>query len=288
MKICALTITKDENIKYIYEWVDYHYNLGVDHFFILDNNSSDSKLSINDKRITIIPFNDIQFVKPQWIQIRFAYNYAIRYIFNLDYDYMIAIDPDEYFTSKYQSIKEYVQYEMINKDINCTRIRYNTYDDNNIIYEKDVDTMFNSCTTIQKKQRCSFNIFDNLSSGFKTIVKIYPFNDYENKEEVYFIHGPNFENNIKYSDIWQDPNIAAINHYRLGCLEKYIKRKVKSQGFKIMDDNDRNIVSDYFSINAVTIEKIDAFYSICKENNVELTNDEINTLENFRNEYAND
>lgn len=41
MKICALTITKDENIKYIYEWVDYHYNLGVDHFFILDNNSSD-------------------------------------------------------------------------------------------------------------------------------------------------------------------------------------------------------------------------------------------------------
>ena len=39
ISICLLT--KDEN-KYLKEWVQYHLSIGIDHFYIYDNNSDQS------------------------------------------------------------------------------------------------------------------------------------------------------------------------------------------------------------------------------------------------------
>jgi hypothetical protein len=298
MKNCILTITKDDNFNYLTHWIDYHLKIGFDHIFIIDNNLYENKLNINNDKVTILPYYNVIFEQPIFLNISICYLYASLYICKLNYDYMLIIDVDEYFYSKYNNVNDFVINEMYNNDINHCVIKWETYDDNNIIYEKDVINPIKSFTHVQNKINCSFDIFENCASGCKTFYKLYNLTEYNfninehdilNNIGILNIFEPHTYNNRcniykngKCTNI--DPSVAVIKHYRFRCLENFIKRKIKSQGFKIKDYqniNISNMVKDFFSINQVTMEKIIAFKEICKENNVDLNENELQELNNY-------
>ncbi len=89
-KIGICLIVKDEN-DYLQEWLDHHRAIGIDHFFIYDNNSRIpiNKTIINNKDVTIkIWTNDELNTQSR------AYEDCCKR--NLDYDYIAFIDTDEF------------------------------------------------------------------------------------------------------------------------------------------------------------------------------------------------
>ncbi len=92
LAVCA--IVKNEG-HYIYEWLLYHYVVGVRRFFIYDNNSNDNTVS----EIERVPFSDLITVL-RWPQIPgqlSAYNDAIER-FRDQADWCAFIDCDEFLT----------------------------------------------------------------------------------------------------------------------------------------------------------------------------------------------
>jgi hypothetical protein len=90
--VSVVAIVKDEEI-YLDEWIAYHVSIGVEHFFIFDNNSTDNTRQILRKHITLGLVTLIDWpMRPGQI---FAYNYAIK-IFGHTSSWMALIDIDEF------------------------------------------------------------------------------------------------------------------------------------------------------------------------------------------------
>jgi hypothetical protein len=90
MKIAICLIIKDEN-DYLQEWLNHHRSMGVDHFFIYDNQSTIpiSKTLSNETDVTIKIWTDNEIAS----QCR-AYKDCCNY--NSEYDYIAFIDTDEF------------------------------------------------------------------------------------------------------------------------------------------------------------------------------------------------
>jgi hypothetical protein len=97
MKFGLCLIIKNEN-QYLDEWLNYHRTIGIDNFFIYDNNS-DTPININDSDVSIIPWSDNQIGS----QSR-AYQHCCSN-FN-SFDFIGFIDTDEFYESKSMKIKE--------------------------------------------------------------------------------------------------------------------------------------------------------------------------------------
>ena len=132
MKTCILSIQRYENIKDLYEWIDYHINLGFDKIFIMDNNDEQDKLIINNNKVYIIPYYGQHNNHNDWIWQREAYNYGFDYIRNFSsYDWILIIDIDEFITfrSKYENINNFIEIECINKGLDNIEIKWELYND---------------------------------------------------------------------------------------------------------------------------------------------------------------
>lgn len=91
-RVSIVAIIKNE-AAYIEEWVKYHLVVGIDHFYIFDNGSTDGTLEllepyIRNNKITLIDFPGFR------MQIK-AYNTAIRKFKN-ESKYIAFIDADEF------------------------------------------------------------------------------------------------------------------------------------------------------------------------------------------------
>lgn len=93
IKVCIHTIAKNEN-RYLPEWLEHHRKIGVDHFFIYDNNTKDGEV-IDDSA------DDITVVKT-WRDVCFG---GIEHIimqdfyysdYTKEYDWVAFIDVDEF------------------------------------------------------------------------------------------------------------------------------------------------------------------------------------------------
>ena len=91
-RLSILTIIKDE-ARYLPEWIEYHRILGVEHFFIFNNNSTDDISSvlrkyINYGLVTLVewPFHPGQV---------YAYSYGLR-VFGALSEWVAVIDIDEF------------------------------------------------------------------------------------------------------------------------------------------------------------------------------------------------
>ncbi|WP_342150770.1 glycosyltransferase family 92 protein [Methylorubrum sp. SB2] len=90
--VSVVAIVKDEET-YLEEWIAYHVAIGVEHFFIFDNDSTDNTRRLLRKYITLGLVTLIDWpMKPGQI---FAYNYAIK-IFGHTSKWMALIDIDEF------------------------------------------------------------------------------------------------------------------------------------------------------------------------------------------------
>lgn len=94
-KIAVCLIVKDEN-DYLQEWLAHYRNIGVDHFFIYDNNSQ-IPIELKDQDVTVIKWTDDAFAS----QLR-AYTNCCH---NTEYDYIGFLDTDEFYMSKTMNIK---------------------------------------------------------------------------------------------------------------------------------------------------------------------------------------
>jgi hypothetical protein len=98
MKIAICLIIKDEN-EYLQEWIDYHRSIGIDHFFIYDNESKEP-VKDNSKDVTVKLWTDN-------IHASQCRAYKDCCINNSNYNYIAFIDTDEFIMlNGYSNIKD--------------------------------------------------------------------------------------------------------------------------------------------------------------------------------------
>ena len=92
-KVCIHTVAKNEN-RYLPEWLEHHRKIGVDHFFIYDNNTKDGEV-VDDSAadVTVIKtWRDVCFSGIQHIIMQDFY-YSD---YTKEYDWVAFIDVDEF------------------------------------------------------------------------------------------------------------------------------------------------------------------------------------------------
>ncbi|WP_304467585.1 glycosyltransferase family 92 protein [uncultured Muribaculum sp.] len=102
-KVSLCLIFKDEE-PYLKEWIDYHILIGVDHFYLYNNNSSDRFMEvlspyIAQGKVTLIDFPE------KYAQVK-AYRHCYE-TFHTETEWLGYIDADEYINLiKYDSLKD--------------------------------------------------------------------------------------------------------------------------------------------------------------------------------------
>ncbi len=122
LSVCA--VFKNES-KYLKEWIEYHRLIGVDHFYLYNNNSVDRSLSvlkpyIEKGIVTLIHWPDRvneqceKFVWPLGIQVS-AYENAIKWVAPQETKWLAILDIDEFLIpiggyTLNEMLKKYSQY----------------------------------------------------------------------------------------------------------------------------------------------------------------------------------
>jgi hypothetical protein len=97
-----VALVKNE-AQYIQEWLEFHFMLGVQHFYIYDNNSSDSTVDLL-KRYDAV--TTIAWPQEEAKTQRVAYAHALS-TFGSDSRWMVFIDADEFvFPARYDTLPE--------------------------------------------------------------------------------------------------------------------------------------------------------------------------------------
>ena len=260
MKTCILSIQRYENIKDIEEWLDYHFNLGFDHIFLMDNNDEKDALQINKDNLTIIPYYGQRNDGTDWVWQREAYTFGIEYIKQFDYDWISIIDIDEFITLfNHNNIQDFIQEECINKGFDNIELIWQLYNDDNKIYHKD-EYNGNILNTYQFYFQPDINKvntkdkFCYMRGYTKFIGKIKP--------ELYYKESAHYPANELYdNDIYKwnvcDPNIAVLKHYKYKSLEDFISLKCKQRNYVTSPHGSTWKYSrTYFEDNYVSINKI--------------------------------
>ena len=100
-------IAKDEE-RYIREWLEYHRMVGIDHFYIYDNESQPSFKRILEKYIDSGLVTYIDY--PGKLMQMNAYNHALKH-FKFETEYMAFIDADEFLVPvKFKTIPEEIDF----------------------------------------------------------------------------------------------------------------------------------------------------------------------------------
>ena len=110
ISICAMY--KNE-AKYLLEWIEYHRMIGVDHFYLYNNNSTDNHLSLIEPYINegIITYNeyvvDITNVGHMnaFKDVNYPYNHCPQ-TYKLESKYIAFIDIDEFIVLRSENIHQ--------------------------------------------------------------------------------------------------------------------------------------------------------------------------------------
>lgn len=196
ISVCLLT--KNEN-KYLKEWIEYHRGIGIDHFYIYDNNDD---LSISDeiyeycdkKNVTVTPW--LTYCNHMQIE---AYNDCLQK-FGQENEWIAFIDTDEFIHCDNISnmLEKYQQYDYI-------RIPWVMYNANGHLKYEDVPVRDRFKTTME----CP-SIYKNYA--YKSIVR-------PSKIKHMDVHSPSlcYDNYILASDI-------TLDHYYTRSLEEWTEK----------------------------------------------------------------
>ena len=262
MKTCILAIQRYENIKDIEEWLDYHFNLGFGHIFLMDNNDEKDALQINKENLTILPAYDICVEIGDSTWQCDAYNTGLNYIRNLNekYDWIAIIDIDEFirlFT--YRNINDFIINECINKNKDNIELKWRLFNDNELIYFKEsyhgnIQNTFTQYFPINNMKYNDYDNFYDMQCFIKFIGKLKP--------ELYFSTSPHYPAKELYDKgIYQwnlcDYNIGVIDHYKYKTLEDFIIGKCKCRNYvKSVHGSTWKYTRTYFEDNNISINKI--------------------------------
>ena len=271
-KIAVLTIAKNE-AKYIKEWIDYHRDLGVDRFFIINNDELG-----NDEMQNIITENN----KNDIVQLRVpgadglakigmqegAYNSVLNQVIRRynDIKWLAVIDIDEFLYLGGMKIKDYLNQDKFS-DTDVIHLNWRLYGDNgNVLYEdRPVQERFT--------KQCQLNVMYNdeearkgvLENMFvKSIVRMTDKKTYLRPHHSYVENGvcrrgDGTLSDIRYAAEQLVNDECYIKHYNCKSLEEYIDRRCLPT---ITDVNYKTPVDAvtrlrwYFNQNEKTPEKV--------------------------------
>ena len=220
-KLGLLAIIKNEEM-IINEWIEHYLWQGVDHFYIIDNGSTDAtknKLQpYIDKGIISYFYLDEKYKQEEY------YNYILNLYIKNNCDWLIICDADEYFYNrkKGKNIKTYVNKLNI-KDVNSITLNWKMFGSNG--YDKQP-------SNIRKSFLYKWKV---LHENVKTIINV----DLTNK---IIIHDHQFTSGEKILN----PEELALNHYPIMSKEYFSKVKMtRGAADTIHHENVRNW--DYFN-----------------------------------------
>ena len=262
---CILAIQRYENIKDIEEWIDYHLQLSFDKIFIMDNNDETSPLILNENnQVEIIPYYGQRNDGNDWKWQREAYNYGFNYIRNKYkdcYQWISIIDIDEFIELKIESnIKDFIQHELINNNLDNIELKWELYNDNDIIYHKPE---FDGNVLNTYTYKFPINLSNNWNSPWKFInMKLYTKFIGKFKDELYYFESAHHPANILYENgiyHWNlcNSSIAVCRHYKYKSLEDFISKKCIYRNYVTsVHGSTWKYTRTYFEDNLTSINKI--------------------------------
>ena len=271
-KIAILAIAKNE-APYIKEWLDYHRNMGVDKFFIINNDDEDNDTMYNILEAENKAKNDIVQVNiPGAEELKKvgmqegAYNAVYQQVIkqHSDVKWLAIIDIDEFLYFDGKSAKEYLAQPVFN-DTDVIHVNWRLYGDNGQIrYEdKPVQERFpNQCplnVSYNSDERAK-GIYENMF--IKSIVRL------TDKPIKICAHTTFVQNGITrrsdgtvstnpwFESISTDNNY--VKHYNTKSLEEYIDRRCVSTSTDVAHGviNAKTRLEWYFNENEKTPEKL--------------------------------
>lgn len=277
IRVCLCTNGKKENL-YVREYVEHYKNYGVDKIFIYDNNDENGerfedsiKDYINMGFVEIINYRGLISPQAQVYKNCYKNNYK-------KYDWLIFFDMDEYiYLKNFKNIKTYLKKKRFNK---CQRIQLNWifHTDNNLLCY-DNRTLAKRFPEREKKAR------GKKKGGFQGVKSILKGNIETNIYDVHILNqnltGCDGFGKIKYiqsiaTNISDFENFY-IDHYYSKSTEEFVNKLMRGSAVHGFDLNHKmKRIDVYFSINEVTLDKIDY---IEKKTNLNLSK--------FRNQLTN-
>jgi len=268
MKAVICAIAKFE-YNYIYEWVEYHLNLGFDKIVIYDNNDIDGE-RYDDLLSEFIKKGQVELrdVRGKRAMQRVVYN---EFYHEGDFDWVAIIDIDEFISpnrAKYKSIKELIAK---NSEADAIFLYWQTYGDAGKTYVNNINAKTNKPISILNqysipadKNALIDNAIKRQNAWGKSIIKGGLPIKYLHE---HFVTDPN---NLKYVDcfgnranpylFYPDENFVEstykecyIKHIYTKSLFEYIDCKVRRPAANSMSE--MHFPSKYFKVNEITEEK---------------------------------
>lgn len=279
MKTAIIAIARYER-RYMEEWFEYHSDLGINKFFIINNEDEDDKNQetlLNKLKqtydITVINVRGPEALKKIGMQ-RGAYNYAYNYIRMNEpvvgkVDWVTFIDLDEFLWLDGKRIDEFLSNPVFN-DTNLIHLNWRIYNDNDQMY-------YNAAAPVQKRftKMCPLNASYNgdekakgvLENMFvKQILRVSPEPCMVDVHTTYFNQTSTVICRRADGSLtdwrWSADRINAndtcyVKHYITKSLEEYIDRRcvnVLDAAREVTPLEKR--IAWYFNINEKTPEKV--------------------------------
>lgn len=267
-KVAIMAIAKNES-RYIKEWLDYHRNLGIDRFYIINNDEPDENTMYDmlKDESDVVQFNvpGAEELKKVGMQ-EGVYNSIYQNVIKKagDVKWLAVIDIDEFLYFNGKSIKEFLSDSIFN-DTDVIHLNWRLYGDNGQIYyeDKPVQERFpNQCplNVVYNSEEAKKGVLENMF--IKSIIRV------SDKPTRIFIHTTMVQNGITRRgdgtvsiSPWCEPlsdDNNYVKHYNTKSLEEYINRRCSSSttdaAHEVVDVMSR--INWYFNENEKTPEKL--------------------------------
>ena len=250
MKIIDIVYINND-LEYIYEFVEYYLNLGVDYIHIIYFRSENDNVDIY-KLLDKFKENILIEEKDDYNEHSILTYYSNYY--KHEYDWIMFFNCDEYLTfTKHKNIKEYLSDPMFN-NYEQIQINWKIYNDNNLLYNdhRKMIERFTSCN----------NNYGNIH--VKPIIRGKLNKDYINITPHFFYpfitcdaNGNNLNRciNDNWAETWcvNPPRheIAYIKHFITKTVDEFIRNKMF-----ICTDKYKRSLDFFWTVNEKTPEKI--------------------------------
>lgn len=154
MRIAMCAVLKMEEI-YVRDWIDHYLKLGVDKFYLYDNNDPDYQFPLRGMIQDYIADGTVElneeYVGNHGSIQATIYNQCLRE-HRLEYDWMVFFDIDEYlFLHKHSDLKEYLSQEMFSDAHAC--FPWTMYDEGDDVSEYQPSPVDKRFTHISNENR---------------------------------------------------------------------------------------------------------------------------------------
>ena len=275
--VAIIACLKEEEL-YIREWLDWHIKIGVDHFYLCDNNDKDYEPKLQDVIqdyvdqgiVEIFDYSGVHPIQP------FCYDDIFQRCKEI-YDWWLVIDIDEFLVlpAFNDNLKEYISF--IPNYVNMIYIMWRNYGDSGHLKYSDEPCMerftIPDLNEYGGGQTCGKTLFRG-SLNIEKIVSQHTITRKFKKHNIFFYPiGINGSDNTKidiyrlYKFIY---NGVYLKHFRTKTLEEWSWRY--KRGDTLRNNDDKNYpykIHKFWNWNTKTPEREKYMKELRKELNIE-------------------